>query len=203
MASAWAKESGKDSPRASTPSGCSASGLLQNSATLRLPKDRRALVSLTRYSAEPQSMHVQPWPLANRSTARCWVRERACLRLMLFLFPAPEHPTPLYALRCAAGGGMGEIGPKESELRVDAVLGSSDLDGLRSEVRCRVFGLCFGHGRTRISGSGVTSDSWSASLCQEHETGGDRSSRVYRLCGCHPPGHRRQHLRGHSQLPTS
>src|SRR5687768_7370191 len=48
MASAWAKESGKDSPRASTPSGCSASGLLQNSATLTLPKDRRALVSLTR-----------------------------------------------------------------------------------------------------------------------------------------------------------
>ena len=48
MASAWAKESGKDSPRASTPSGCSASGLLQNSATLTLAKDRRALVSLSR-----------------------------------------------------------------------------------------------------------------------------------------------------------
>src|SRR5918995_7269632 len=108
MASAWAKESGKDSPRASTPSGCSASGLLQYSATLTLPKDRRALVSLTRYPAEPQSMHVQPWPLANRSTARCWVRERACLRLMLFLFPAPEHPTPLRAALCGWRGHGGD-----------------------------------------------------------------------------------------------
>src|SRR5215204_337485 len=55
----------------------------------------------------------------------------------------------------------------ECELRLNGVLGSSDLDGLRSEVRSRVFGLCFGHGRTRISASGVTSDSWSASPCRE------------------------------------
>ena len=36
-------------------------------------------------------MHVQPWPLANRSTARCWVRERVCLRrLMLLSIPGPR-----------------------------------------------------------------------------------------------------------------
>ena len=71
-------------------------------------------------------MQVQPRPLANRSTPRCWVRERACLRLMLFLFPVPNI-LRYHALRCAAGGGMGEIGLKESELRVDAVLGSCAL----------------------------------------------------------------------------
>ena len=53
-------------------------------------------------------MHVHPWPLANRSTARCWVRERACLRLMLFLFPAPEHPTPLRAALCGWQGHGGD-----------------------------------------------------------------------------------------------
>ena len=36
-------------------------------------------------------MHVQPWPLANRSTARCWVRERACLRLHAFIYSRPPN----------------------------------------------------------------------------------------------------------------
>src|SRR5919107_1884217 len=75
-------------------------------------------------------MHVQPWPLANRSTARCWVRERACLRLMLFLFPAPEHPTPLLRAALCGWRGMGEIGPKESELRVDGPTASLSVFSL-------------------------------------------------------------------------
>src|SRR5919107_6050477 len=68
--------------------------------------------------------------------------------------------------RCEAGRGASARRPIFRELRLYGVLGSSDLDGLGSEVRCGVFGLCFGHGRTRLSGSDVTSDSWSASPCQ-------------------------------------
>src|SRR5687768_14628291 len=76
-------------------------------------------------------MHVQPWPLANRSTARCWVRERACLRLMLFLFPAPEHPTPLRAALCGWPGHGGDWteGERTSPLRSSAnfaPIGSSE-----------------------------------------------------------------------------
>jgi hypothetical protein len=50
-------------------------------------------------TTDTKVMHVQPWPLANRSTARCWVRERACLRLMLFSIPGPR--TSYATTRCA------------------------------------------------------------------------------------------------------
>src|SRR5688572_18716302 len=79
-------------------------------------------------------MHVQPWPLANRSTARCWVRERACLRLMLFSIPGPR--TSYATLGAALCGWLGHEGDWTEGERTSRVRRSKKFGCSSLEVGC-------------------------------------------------------------------